>query len=291
MKLSQKQCRIWISVAVVAVVTLVALLILGRLSGPTYQGRTVPQWIASVGRSESLQTNEAIRAMLATLGTNAIPSLLEIIESKDTMLKKAYRRIAAMDGLPKSIRADAAARLDRDQPRALTAAGAIRLLWTNAEPAIPILERLALDTNSPLGGGAALWALTGLGKAAAPAMARLESNAPPFRAMLIKALMARSWTELLRSSDSSQREDAALALSGSWSKAEDTIPILAGVIESHDAEKRGVATQALSRFARAHPAARDALDRATNSDYADTRQMAKDALDRLDGVRKLKAFD
>jgi HEAT repeat protein len=284
----------------VAVVIAIAAIALGSFGvwyyaqGPRYQGRTVPQWIAGAGRGEDFQTNEAIRAMLATLGTNAIPPLLETLESKDTMLEKACRRISAMNGLPKSIRASASARLDRNQQLAVAAAGTIRLLWTNAEPAIPNLERLAQDTNGPLGGIAALWALTGLGKATDPAMARLKSNAPPSRAVLIKTLMERSRTALLRSSDPSQREDAALGLSWSWlswSNAESAIPILEGMSESHDAEKREAATQALSRLARTHAAARNALRRATNGDYADTRRIAMETLDRLDGLRKLKTFD
>lgn len=262
-----------------------------RAQGPRYQGRTIAQWLAPGDPNRDLATNAAIRSMLAALGTNALQPLVRLLEPRDSLRLQAFRKISQLNGLPQFIRDSASERLRREQHCAFVAAEAIRLLWIDAEPAIPDLERFAQDTNSPLGGTAALWALLGLGSSADPAIARLKGNAPPARAMLVRMLMEKSWAAMLKHENEARREDAALGLSWLTVNAVQAIPELEIMCGSPEAEKREAAMRALSRLAKEHSAARDAILRATTNAHANTRELARETLSRFEGIRKLKTFE
>src|SRR5436190_15403296 len=63
------------------------MVILLRPQEPIYQGRTLKGWLAEL-EDKSSQRREEAKAALHEIGSNAVPTLLTIVRSKDSSLKR-----------------------------------------------------------------------------------------------------------------------------------------------------------------------------------------------------------
>jgi hypothetical protein len=120
-----------------------------RENQPRYQGWSVSQWLMIYYESDcpgQLTNHPAAAAALLSLGTNAVPRLLEWIQYETPPWHRKLARV-----MPRRIGNSGPARrtLYLGFHRAEAARTALRLLGTNAAPAIPQLSALAADQSRP----------------------------------------------------------------------------------------------------------------------------------------------
>src|SRR5436190_17836001 len=135
------KCRSTIAAAIVALLATAAaavVLISGRSEPePQYKGRTLSQWLTydqKPGPAEQLRHTEAV----LKIGTNALPTLLRWVEYNPP----AFTTIAEL--IAEKLRL---IRLNSRTRRIAQMSHALRILGSNAAPAIPALRNLASRTN------------------------------------------------------------------------------------------------------------------------------------------------
>jgi len=79
----RKPRRILLVTLLIAVLGFVSWLLLRPDPEPTYQGKPLSYWLDGIGNGRTLEATEAVRE----LGTNAIPTLLRLLKSRDSRLK------------------------------------------------------------------------------------------------------------------------------------------------------------------------------------------------------------
>ena len=284
-----KPRRIWISVAIVAAVSLVALATLNRSREPRYNGRTVSEWIRDVGPGSNISSNREIRLMLAALGSNAIPPLLANLTADDTALSHLMQWTGKSTLAPSFARAWAATNLASITWRVRSAAQALELLGPKASLATLQLERLAHKNSLP--GHLAVTVLEKIGQNAVPSLIRLLTNGPPHRRILILASLERifrgieeaeaSLIGLLNDPDKRMRIFVALALSRLRTPPKQAIPPLAEALGLQHEGHWHEAIRALELFAPEHPDALVAIREASKSVDANLRRLAEESLWRM----------
>jgi HEAT repeat protein len=187
---------------------------------PYYEGKPLSFWVRHLDLqrypAESLQAVTAVRRA----GTNAVPVLTELLQSKDSIFKLGLKRLLSFQHLWK-------VSFDLSPERKRLALRALTILGPGAENALSPVEELFLDGKLPMETANALAAI---GKKAIPGLvAGLKSPMPQVRFFAAQAL--RDHAETLRAG-------AAEAL--------------LGALQDEDAEIRLVAAQAL-RLLRAQP--------------------------------------
>jgi hypothetical protein len=134
---------------VVVAIALMALVTQDR--EPSYQGRSLSNWIASYDPSNleiDSTTNQVIAAAMRQFGTNALPFLLQWLryETPRSGVKSTLRSLVRK--LPYGMTPDALAswaHIDQQEFRAFSAVAAFALLGDDARPAIPELSKLMND--------------------------------------------------------------------------------------------------------------------------------------------------
>jgi len=175
---------------------------------PSYQGRTLSDWVKQVGpahlwndsdeevKAISAISTNAIQRMgspfttavmaIRAIGTNAIPTILDWISYEPSPLRKQMAALAVL--LPASLRLDSLSLADE---RANNAIAVFRILGPEARPAIPELSRLMLTSSQPARARRCFGALIHLGPEAMPSVLTLLTNRwPELRVATIYRLTA-----------------------------------------------------------------------------------------------------
>lgn len=236
---------------------------------PVYKGKPLRHWLEYAAKSnieeEQTQALEAIKI----LGTNAVPTLIRMMQEKDSPLKVEVMALAAKQSL---IRFD----FTRASDLHLVAAYGCSILKDKAEPAIPTLIELLPKEKSTLVAGAladigpdGVLALVGamtnrdadvrfnvalaLGSAG---IKRHYKNITPEQIAIINQetkIAVPALIELLKDKDDSVRGQAATSLGVLGSDKENVVPALIATLEdpansSGDSRSAISAAHALGRF-------------------------------------------
>jgi hypothetical protein len=277
MKLSQKQRRIWMSVAAVAAVSLVALWVLERPSGPTYKGKTVAGWLDQLPPNSAISTNVEVSGMLMALGSNAVPALVHILDEGSSWRLRLRSAMARQGWIPATLRARSRAGLIASASRMAKAVDAFDFLGAKARAALPELERIASRPNDHISPFVALQAFDAVatGTDTFPAIIRIATNTPALYRPNVDIWLKN----LLYRSDLGARLQAALALCELGSPPPDVIPPLVQCIGSVRSPHKQDALQALAKLAPQYAAARDAIREASADEDPAIRELAKAVLD------------
>ena len=153
---------------VIAVAGLLTLLILTLFypSEPIYNGKSLSAWAQHYGKN-NWTTNRAAaeeaQVAIRKIGTNGIPFLLDLVEARESNLKKSFRQLVPTKW-------HAALRLQESGIVRRIGAHGLAALGTNAPGAVPSLIELAKNHPDEDGRYIALFALNTLGPAAEPAV-------------------------------------------------------------------------------------------------------------------------
>jgi hypothetical protein len=136
-----------------------------RQSGPMALGKPLSRWLVELDQQTPNKNAQATQAV-QQIGTNALPILLTMIQSRDPWLTKQLTRITCEQTLNRLHLSSAR----QQRRRALLA---FRLLRSTAKPAIPALCELLSDRET---GGDAAAALAMIGPDAAPHLIEARTN-------------------------------------------------------------------------------------------------------------------
>jgi HEAT repeats/PBS lyase HEAT-like repeat len=158
--------------------TLLAILLLGIVAilfwltrspdEPTYQHRSLHSWLKDLKNWDG-DTNAAAYVAFREMGTNAIPSLLNVIESGGPRIDRIIMKINQKQSL---------VRLPFGRPWDYTMAAtrALYAMGTNAKPALPALTNLLLQTNALNAQFESAIVLAGIGSDALPVLLTALTN-------------------------------------------------------------------------------------------------------------------
>ena len=178
-----------IGLAVLGVCLLAGVVVVRRgMRDPLYQGKTIKTWALQIIASDA-ETHARSVALFRTMGTNAVPGLIRLLESRDPMWCKALWR-ATMNLSPKLrvrlLRHTRGAEQELDHQ---AAARALQLIGPDAKAAVPALARV-LHGQERVARWDAAYALASIGKDAVPALvAALNDQDPEARTAAITALL------------------------------------------------------------------------------------------------------
>jgi len=135
---------------------------------PAYRGRTLSEWARQYGSNHwSAANREAdaeAEAAIRVIGTNAVPFLLDRLQTEESILKRSARQI-----FPVTWHARLRLRDNSGESRR-TGAHGLAALGTNAGMAVPKLIEIARTHPEEDGRYVAVFALRTLGEAAEPAI-------------------------------------------------------------------------------------------------------------------------
>ncbi|MDB6067665.1 MAG: repeat protein [Pedosphaera sp.] len=106
---------------------------------PVYEGKSLGFWLGQM-EDWNGDTNEAACVAFRAMGTNAIPALLNVVQSGGPPMQKMIMEInqkQKLVDLP----------YGRPWERAMAATWALYVMGTNARPALPVLTNLFLHSN------------------------------------------------------------------------------------------------------------------------------------------------
>jgi hypothetical protein len=146
---------------------------------PTYEGKTLSEWIAPFCRQTAkglatplgqkhFQELEPVRHAVRQIGTNAIPFLVARLNHRESGLHRTLRQLAEKLQY-------AALRLTDPNVSKIQAIRALAILGTAAQPAIPSLKAQLADMTLS---GHAAYALSGMGAEGVRALVEQYTNVP-----------------------------------------------------------------------------------------------------------------
>jgi HEAT repeat protein len=188
--------RAWLIIlGAVALPTLVVgiLVLLTHHREPWYHGRSLTQWtevaIKTPLRDEAAHAE--VQAAIHSIGTNALPFLLDEIRLEPSPLRKKLE--AYVSKLPRPINTNTFLRSlvsDKADHRSALAVRGFSILDEAAVPAIPRLAEIMNDTNHAFASQRATMALGSFGAAAVPPLMHAAADKHyPFRPAAIEALV------------------------------------------------------------------------------------------------------
>jgi len=132
---------------------------------PTYQNRPLHAWLEDLKNWDG-DTNAAAYIAFREMGTNAIPSLLHVLESGDPRINRIIMKINQKQSL---------VRLPFGRPwdYSMAATWALYAMGTNAKPALPALAQMLLRTNNLI---CSATVLAGIGADAIPVLLTALTN-------------------------------------------------------------------------------------------------------------------
>jgi HEAT repeat protein len=224
--ISRSRYYTFIAIAMMTTIAMLAWFIVAEhRQGPIYNGKPLSAWLAgynlsSMDPDEMAKADAAVRAT----GTNAIPTLLQMLEARDSALKFRIRELVSRQHIIE---------VSYAQPVELhfQAGKAFSILGTNAEAAVPQLMRMFehegdVDVRSGIAN-----ALAGIGppaKAAVPVLLRGAID-----------------------SDSTLRCNSFFALSAIHSDPDLVMPMFLQAINDSDEGVRANAIAGLGKYGRA----------------------------------------
>ncbi|MSU58610.1 MAG: hypothetical protein EXS35_10610 [Pedosphaera sp.] len=257
-KLGENSFTVKLRFRIALLVLLLAALGLGgwallRSDEPEFEGRRLSAWLRNLEAMPVDNSANRRHAVLAVrqMGTNAIPSLLRMLEAGDSKWK-----LHAVDWIQDTVDVDLTETLANVHGR--RAALGFRLLAREAAPAIPRLETLAVSADNRISSQA----LAVLGEIGGPqilptlltVLSNGNSFVRPQAAGAIGALRSRGVAAVpalvaaLEDSDSSLRTIAARALGDIGLQPTLTIPALTRALKDTNSFLRAAAAMSLAAF-------------------------------------------
>lgn len=230
-------------VLVLALVAIGALLYASRTTEPSFQGRALSQWLGDIENARDDHEAESAKNAVRQIGTNAIPSLLGMMQAEDSKLKETLITLLARLHISRVRITDASG-------KHLRALFGFQALGTQASSAIPELKTLmnnpkivhftagALVNISPDGVKAATSGLQSTnalvrretaGVLGLLGLVRFRTNASPTQVGLLHTQANIAVPPLIRAlndSDELTRARAATSLGLLGQKAEIAVPAL-----------------------------------------------------------------
>jgi HEAT repeat protein len=245
--------RLWLSLALGGVLLLAGLVTLGHRSHlASYHGRSIASWALQLSAPEQPARDEASAAFQA-LGTNALPELVELLQTRDPFWQKPLLSLGAK--LPGRLGRKIAAKtgLSRTATLRVAAARALGGLGAQAEAATASLAR-AMSDPEPAVRGQAVTALCAIGKAAVPDLALVLWDKDPGVRRAAAFALGRVGAEeavpalvfALQDKDAGVRVEAASVLARMGPQAWAAIPALTRALNDSDPSVRGYAASGLN---------------------------------------------
>ena len=228
-----------------------------RHEEPVYQGKPMSEWLRSYAFSNHRSEVEIeSEAALRKIGTNGIPTLLKMIQTRDSAIRTILRALMLKQTFLSDLR-------HAENIRS-TASFGFRALGEDAKGAVPELLTVVKGGSGTVGREEAMYALGHIGpsaQSATPTLIAIASDVnDPDRDNAIRSLgFIRSSPEsvvpclesCLRDPDDKFRWIAALALSEFGEAARSSVPTLLPLLADPSEIVRKVATNALTRIDRA----------------------------------------
>ncbi|MBK8000764.1 MAG: HEAT repeat domain-containing protein [Verrucomicrobia bacterium] len=248
-----------------------------------YMEKMVVEWIEDTHSTYStLADRKELQGALKTLGSNAVPTLIAILDHSETAVHRAKMKGLENSRLPQSLRDNFSEEFRVTHNRLNRVVQAFKFLGNDALHAIPELERIVCEPNRSKTSSAAARALECFGIAAMPALVRCRTNAPVEYQSSIQASIYRVYRSELNSSKPEARTAATLELARSPEPPSEIIPALVELLESPQLEMRRRALDALSQhlpnFGPLAGAAYPAVEKQTTSDDPEIRRVAAELL-------------
>jgi hypothetical protein len=256
-----KPTRRIILISLLATIVAGLAVYLRRPKEPSYQGKTVREWMAEFPQGDDAGARQAFRVF----GTNAIPMVVQELCASDSKLTPAPRRLLAKQSVIKipSTSADSRQAMARMSIDFLSAEHA-------AQPALALLvQHLRTETDSSV-----RWNLF-------YALARIGLEAPEAVPFALAGL---------KDPNSYVRAGAFQFLARTHSQHAEFASILLATLRDQDDEVRSCAVEAIVHMKKPPPEAVPALRfTATNDSNPEVRKLAVDALAKLEGTTSDKA--
>jgi hypothetical protein len=252
-----------LAVVVVALIGVVVWQVLRpQKREPVYQGKGLRTWLGEARHESNWQTRGRAEAAIRHIGTNAIPTLLEMLRQKDSPLASKMipwwgRHIAPMQPLPSFIRFPP---WYRNQAATLVyeAERGFEILGTNAQQTVTALMEVYEQNISPssqMGAGAALGAIAEAAPSTVPSFLRwVASTNQSVRLIAVMvlaqgqhepSLVVPALSKCLSDTNSDVRTFAAQGLGWYEAEARQAVPALVPLLRDPNGNVRLVATNAL----------------------------------------------
>jgi HEAT repeat protein len=265
--------------------------ILSHPTEPLYQGKPLNAWLTNLYYWGG-GTNNPAYAAVREMGTNAIPALLQIIQSGDPpfhALRSELNRIQSLVHLP----------VRDPRPERRAASYALYAMGANAKPAFPVLTNLLFHTNSLHEGVVPAIALAGMGsEGLPPLLAALTNQNALLRELTASGLgWARSDMNIvvpaligrLKDQDPDVHNAAVVALGRLHAEPDLAVPALIKDFPANDPFLGGQILWALGRFETNASAAVPMLIEALSDNDWKVRHQAASALKQIDPAAAAKA--
>ena len=173
------------TVGAMALAAVLSFVVLQSVREPRFQGRSVTSWLEEINKAGSLSNTAPAMVAIRSMGTNALPHLLENVRQRTpSPLKLKLIALAEKSELP-------ARNLNFIYLRYSPTCLALRELGTNAASIVPDLQKLLLD---PKHTASASFALYSIGHAAGPAFE--EGCASPHLNIRVKSALYLAETRI-----------------------------------------------------------------------------------------------
>jgi hypothetical protein len=274
-----------------------ALTWLSRSKEPRYMGKTLVEWIEEAQPTSStnsagqrvqylsLHNQKELQGALRMLGSNAVPTLIAILDHSESVIADAKLKTLRSPRAPQSLKAKFAADLNTTHQELGFVSEALRFLGKDLLPAIPDLERILCEPGRTMSPRYAASALAELGITAAPVLERCRTNAPADRLYFIESSINRLYQKELSSSDPNARTTSVFALVNTRKPPFEIVFPLVELLDSPHLETRRRALNGLSRhlptLAPSLIVTYHAIERQTTSDDPEMRRVATELLAKL----------
>ncbi|MCL5099004.1 MAG: HEAT repeat domain-containing protein [Candidatus Omnitrophica bacterium] len=212
-----KRRRLIITGAVLALVLVLAELLAHFLGPgePVYQGKQLSDWLQDLCHGQSAQLRDQAKNAIRQIGTNAIPTLLDMVRARDSRLKLKFMQWTSRQSMVRF----------RFQPA--------MVLHTEAVTAFSVLGPAAIPAIEPL---AEILGHSETAFTAANALAQLGSNSVP---ILVQALTNDDWRV---------RYAAATAFTSEVPDEQTVVPALVASLKDGNPNVRIMAARSLANI-------------------------------------------
>jgi len=219
--------RFWLAryvVYLVVVILFVRFFVILPRNDPVYNNKDVAHWFEQLLNSRTSEEREPGSEAFRTIGSAAVPYLVEVLRTKDSAIKHYLIAFLRQHRLPT---AHLAERLHFAEERYVEVGNCLSLIGEEGQAAVPSLVKACKDPNPVL----RVTAVSGLGD-----VGRDVSSVLP-------ALIGS-----LKDPDKSVRAEAADALGKLGHRAETAIPALTRLTEDADPAVRMFASKAVEKI-------------------------------------------
>src|ERR1700722_14577116 len=245
--------RLLLSAVSIAVVACIILWCVGQVRDRVYRGKSLSQWLKAYDPRILIDNKEEVDDAIRHIGTNAIPTLLEMLRSKNNAVVAAAVKQAEKADL---------IWLSLAEERHAEAARGFEVLGTSAKDAVPALIAIYNERISPDSQMATAYALGCIGPAARNAIPQL--------------------LEAATNADCNVRQCAIRSLGQIHSEPELSVPVAIRALDDTNQLARFEAANALRAFGTNAKAAIPSLVRAFKSKDKHINKTAADALKAID---------